>query len=192
MSETMRLVFPCGAYFPIKEWPLRGAHYAKDGAVQMNVHPGTSPYAERDVWTRHFPDYDKSGEHHMPCLLMCPTPKRRRVQRGFDAHGKLGYYVSCHGRLNELTTSLVNIGGTNTMQVGWEDVTPQAPATCPHCQEQRAYVAACERAARDKTEAPDREKWGQCPQCGRHRELTTDTGLCAKCQTVTPLVGRIL
>jgi hypothetical protein len=93
----------------------------------------------------------------------------------------LGYYVSCFARLQSLETSLITIGDTETMEVGWKDITPPAPGKCPHCAEQRAYVAACKRAARKKIEAPDREKWSQCPQCENYDELKADTGLCPAC-----------
>jgi hypothetical protein len=150
-----RIVFPCGAYYPVNEWPIDGVHYARDGAVRLMVYPSTPPYDEKRGQQAH-------------CLFECPTKRRRSEQWGFDEHGRRGKYVTCHARL----------------VLDGIDITPPAPARCPHCEEQRTYEQACRKAARRGEEVPERERWGLCPQCSRYRELTADTALCATCQLI--------
>lgn len=170
-GATNKLVFPCCAYFPCSEWPSYG-HQRKDGAVKITVYPSSSP-----VYPVGSPYYERTpmcsdGERHAVCLYLCPKPtKGRKQERGFDEDGKLGYYVSCYARL-------VDQDGV--------DRTPPKPFRCQHCEEQRTYVAACRRAARQKSEAPDRAKWRICQQCGKGAEVTTDTGLCSVCQNRIP------
>lgn len=174
-----RLIFPCGAYFPVKEdddaW-INSAHRAKDGAFRIGTYPGTSPFADEgwnDRWKKKkiVACVGSDGKRHVSCLWGCPTPKRRHIQMGYDNAGNLGEYASCFARLHE----------------DGKDVTPPAPAKCSHCEEQRTYIAACKRAAKEKTEAPDRAKWGKCPSCEQYREMFEDTGLCAGCQLIRVL-----
>lgn len=167
-----RLIFPCGAYFPVShdDELLEAAHRAKDGAYRIGVYPSSQPYAtdqtRHDVKTRW--KYELKGDR-APCLGVCPNRSRRTEQRGYDAAGQLGVYISCHARL-------------------WDkfdlDVTPPAPAKCPHCEEQRAYVAECKRAAKIGGEAPAREKWRKCPSCNTYCEMFEGSGRCASCQLV--------
>ncbi len=178
MSEK-RLVFPCGAYFPVKHGDeiLDAAHRAKDGAYQIGVYPSSQPHvtdatikAVKDRWR-----FDLKGKS-APCLGVCPNRSRRKEERGYDEMGRLGVYVSCHARLFESVDSDLD---------GWvmNDITPPRPAKCPHCEEQRAYVQACRRAAKHHEEAPDRTKWRKCPQCEQYRETYEETGMCAGCHS---------
>ena len=197
-----RLVFPCGAYFPVKDadaqW-LESAHRAKDGAYRIGTHPASTPIVDEDLWDKHewYAPPCSDGKRHAPCLWGCPVPKRRKEERGYDAAGNLAEYVSCFARLNEYrkcTLCWVHRSGTWTHDkdcfacegTGYRyfDETPPAPDKCPHCEEQRTYVAACRRAAKINEDAPAREKWRKCPSCAQYRELTTDSGLCATCQLV--------
>jgi len=172
-----RIVFPCGAYYPLNEWPIDGAHYAADGAVRFMVSPGTLPFlgAKTLELVKRKSDIDYDGDA-APCRFFCPTPKRRQEQRGFALDGTLGTYVSCFGRL--WSQAPLSEGDD-----GWCDITPIKPAKCPHCVEQSSYEAACRLAAKRKVEGPSRERWRLCPQCERHAELTADTGLCRVCLT---------
>lgn len=113
---------------------------------------------------------------------VCPTAKRRKAERGYDTEDKLRWFVSCHARLFESVDEQLN---------GWvmNDVTPPRPAKCPHCEEQKAYVQACRKAAKTGEEAPDRGKWRKCPQCEQYHELFEDTGRCATCQLVQVVVA---
>ena len=180
LQRDARLIFPCGAYFPVKHGDeiLDSAHRAKDGAYRIGVYPSSQPHATeqtvRDVKKRW--NYELKGER-APCLGVCPNRSRRVEERGYDEKGRLGVYVSCHARLFEAVDPELD---------GWvmSDITPPRPAKCPHCEEQRAYVQACRRAAKYHEETPDRAKWSRCPQCEQYRELTLDTGLCASCQLV--------
>ena len=174
-ESKMRMVFPCGAFYPIREWPIDGAHYAKDGAIQFCVYPGTAPFLGEKtpalVEKKYHFTYD---QNHAPCHFFCPTPKRRKEEMRFSLTGEIGTYVSCYGRLHE------------RVDEGWKDTTPAAPKECPHCAEQRTYVAACKRAAKKGWPGrPVREMWRLCPQCQRHDEVTVDTGLCRACQSKT-------
>ncbi len=178
-----RLIFPCGAYFPIQDGDqllLERAHRSKDGAYRICVHPSSKPHLDENgeclarVKERHDVDYD--GDR-APCRYFCPVKNRRKEERGWDLSGKLGTFISCHARLY----AQEHLADGDE---GWYDITPQPPAKCPHCEEQRTYVLACKRAAKAGEEAPDRERWEKCPQCQQHRELTLDTGLCATCQLV--------
>ena len=165
------LVFPCGAYFPLnRDWPVDGAHYAKDGSIRLNVYPSTSPMLTAEVLEkvkkRSGIDYDGTTA---PCRFFCPVPKRRKEERGWLAGAEqISTFVSCFARLH----------------VDGADVTPPAPDRCPHCEEQRTYIAAIQAAVKNKLEPPEREAWRKCPQCGRHAEVTADTGLCRSCQGV--------
>jgi len=176
---SKRLIFPCGAYFPLDErdgWPIDGAHYAKDGAVRIAVCPESRPFHTPEVLRlvegRSRITYDGP---RAPCKYFCPRPKRRRGEMGYDTQGNRDQYITCFARLYTQ--------GNN--DEGWYDVTPPPPKKCPHCLEQKSYIAACIRAAKAKSPTPDRMKWRLCPQCGEGAELTTDTGLCASCQDVT-------
>lgn len=177
-----RLIFPCGAYFPVSDDDslLEQAHRAKDGAYRIGVHPSSKPHLDEGgeclmrVKLRHDIDYDGG---RAPCLYFCPVKTRRKVERGWDASGIHGWFISCHARL--CSQEHIDEGDE-----GWYDITPIAPAKCPHCEEQRTYVQACRRAAKHNEEAPDRDKWAKCPQCEQYRELTLDTGLCSSCHLV--------
>ena len=61
--RAARLIFPCGAYFPLNEWPIDGAHYAKDGAVRISVHPGTKPTITPECTDRLNRKYKFSSEY---------------------------------------------------------------------------------------------------------------------------------
>lgn len=182
-----RLIFPCGAYFPLKDadaqW-LESAHRAKDGAYRIGTHPASTPIVDETLWDQHkwYAPPCSDGKRHAPCLWACPTPKRRKEERGYDAAGKMGKYVSCFAKI---CVESVALNG----EIYWKDVTPASPAKCPHCEEQRTYIVACRSAAKGKTDAPIREKWRKCPSCAQYRELTTDTGLCAMCQLVQVVEG---
>lgn len=181
-----RLIFPCGAYFPIQDGDqlLERAHRAKDGAYLIGTYPASTPFADEE-WAERWKNKGhcskcSDGQYRVSCLWGCPTSKRRKVERGFDEAGNLGEYVACHARLFESVDPQLD---------GWvfNDITPPALEKCPHCEEQRTYVLACKRAAKAGEEAPDRTRWEKCPQCQQHRELTLDTGLCATCQLVKVL-----
>lgn len=169
LQRDARLIFPCGAYFPVKHGDeiLDAAHRAKDGAYRIGVYPSSQPHCG-------------VGGRRAPCLSECPNRRRRKEEWGYDADGNRGIYISCHARLFEAVDKDLD---------GWvmNDITPPRPAKCPHCEEQRTYVQACRRAAKYHEEAPAREKWRKCPQCEQYREVTLDTGLCASCQLVKAL-----
>lgn len=180
MSDK-RLIFPCGAYFPLKDgdahW-LESAHRAKDGAYRISVYPGSQPHATEETrrrvklrWK-----YELKGDR-APCLGVCPNAKRRKAERGYNDSGELRWYISCHARLFESVDEQLD---------GWvmNDITPPAPAKCPHCAEQWSYVQACRRAAKTGEDIPDRAKWRKCPSCNTYCEMFEDTGLCASCQLV--------
>ena len=171
MTEQ-RLVFPCGAFFPLKDdgWPVDGAHYAKDGAIRFSVHPSSKPCLTDEVLAkvrkRTGVDYDGA---RAPCEYFCPTPKRRKEQMGYSPSGERGKYITCYARLYEELSEDASV-----------DITPPAPAKCPHCEEQRTYERECRRVA--AKDLPDRMRWRKCPQCERYAEVTVDTGLCRACQ----------
>ena len=150
-----RLVFPCGAHFEVShdDSLLADAHRAKDGAYRIGVYPGTAPY-------------DHGRQRAALCTTDCPNRRRKKETAGWGENGLLRSYVSCHARLFD----------------GESDITPLKPERCPHCEEQRTFEAACRGAAKRKEAAPDRMRWRKCPQCGEHRELYEDTGLCSMCQ----------
>ena len=178
-----RLIFPCGAYFPVKHGDeiLDAAHRAKDGAYRIGVYPSSQPHATEETVLRVQKEYGKAETEWMdrseraPCLFFCPVKKRRKVERGWDTAGIHGHFVSCHARL--CSQEHIKEGDE-----GWYDITPPRPAKCPHCEEQRTYVQACRRAAKYHEEAPDRTKWRKCPHCGQYRETYEETGMCAGCQ----------
>jgi hypothetical protein len=174
-----RLIFPCGAYFSINEWPVDGAHYAASGAVRFNVFPGDRPDLSDEVVARvknkHGINYDGK---RAPCEFFCPTPGKRKEQRGFSRDGTRAKFISCFAKLYEEHRPDAKAPSV------WVNITPPAPDKCPHCQEQQSYVAACKRAARQKTAVPDRELWRKCPQCSHYQEVSVDTGLCSTCQEV--------
>lgn len=175
-----RLIFPCGCYFPLNEWPVDGAHYAKDGAIRILVHPGTKPDITPECTERLNKKYKFSADFPYdgpaaPCQFYCPTPKRRREERGYDSDGRLRTFVSCYARL----CSQEHLAEEDS---GWYDVTPIPPEKCPHCEEQKTYERECRRAARNKESPPDRQKWRKCSVCGEHREMYESTGRCSMCQ----------
>ena len=185
LQRNARLIFPCGAYFPVKhgDEALDAAHRARDGAYRIGVYPSSQPHATEETVLRVQKEYGKAETEWMdrseraPCLFFCPVKKRRKVERGWDSSGIHGHFVSCHARL--CSQEHIEEGDQ-----GWYDITPMPPAKCPHCEEQRTYVQACRHAAQHHEEAPDRAKWRKCPQCEQYREVTLDTGLCASCQLV--------
>jgi len=129
-----QLVFPCGARYDLRQnvtFPLAGAHVHKDGSVRMAV-------AGKGCTPPKLPDGSRAS-----CLFGCLKPgrhaKQQRVFEGVDGD-RLGWLATCHGRLYE----------------DGVDVTPPQTGPCQHCQEQRAYVAACRRAARAGKPIPDR------------------------------------
>lgn len=161
----MRLIFPCGAFFSLKTWPVDGSHYARDGAIRMCVSPGDQPYTSEELIERMRADgcTDYRGER-APCQDACPVRKRRREVRGFTPDGDLDAFVFCHARL--YSQEHLEDGDE-----GWYDITPMPPSPCPHCVEQRTYEVACRQAARRGTPTPDRRKWRVCSQCGRSGEI---------------------
>lgn len=168
-----RLIFPCGAYLPLKAWPVDGAHYAKDGAIRICVYPGDQPFTSEELRERMRAEGCSNYEHkRAPCADSCPVRKRRRLIRGFMPNGDLEAVVFCHARVYKQEHLADG-------DEGWYDITPMPPQPCPHCVEQKTFEVACRQAARRGTKGPDRMKWRVCSKCGRAGEIA-ETG-CGHC-----------
>ncbi len=178
-------MFPCGAYFPVPDGDeiLDAAHRAKDGAYRISVYPSSQPHLDENgeclARVKKLSGIDYKGAR-APCLWMCPAPRRRKEEWGYDQKGERGVYVSCFARL--YAEGKVGHGPA------WVDITPHMPSKCPHCEEQRTFVAECQRRAKSGEEGPVREQWRKCSRCEKYKELHGGTGRCASCQIVTVLI----
>jgi hypothetical protein len=131
-EELMKtLVFACGASYP----PLRPGqnpfdcnHRAMDGSVEMVVGA-----------TKTMPPKLADGRP-APCAGYCLKPGRHvREQEAYEG-SELVWITICRARLYE----------------DGVDITPPLVGKCPHCVEQKAYIAACRRTARSGQPVPDR------------------------------------
>jgi len=126
------LVFACGASYPPlcpDQNPFDCNHRARDGSVEMSV--GAA---------RCMPPKLPDGRP-APCADYCLKPGRHVREQQVYEGGELAWITICRARLHEDEV----------------DITPALVGKCPLCVEQKAYGAACQRAARSGQPVPDRE-----------------------------------